>query len=170
MLSNKDLSSDKFETLRRSRTSTVVVTAKGEVRTIEEAQAYVHDLDLSVTVQLLDDTPAILSLGKFCEEIGYSYEWSKRFKTTADPKWEEITLQNGQFRTSCFSWIVVKFWCQIVFYIATAGFIIELLRIQDYSEVTSRHRGRDSTKSQNKTKRRATIRQRETVCEIFRNG
>ena len=73
MLSQKDLSSDELETLRRSRNPTVVVTAKGEVRTIEEAQLYVHDLDLSVTVQLLDDTPAIRSLGKLCEEIGYSY-------------------------------------------------------------------------------------------------
>ena len=49
MLSNTDLSTDKFETLRRSRTSTVVVTAKGEVRTIEEAQAHVHDVGLFIT-------------------------------------------------------------------------------------------------------------------------
>ena len=36
---------------------------------------YVHDLDLSVTVQLLEETPAVVSLGKLCSEHGCSYEW-----------------------------------------------------------------------------------------------
>ena len=74
MLSKKDLSSEELETLRRSRTSTTVVTANGEVQTNEEAQVYVYDLDLFVTVQLLEDTPAVLSLGKLCEEHGYTCE------------------------------------------------------------------------------------------------
>ena len=34
----------------------------------EEAQVYVHDLNLFVTVQLLKETPAVLSLGKHCED------------------------------------------------------------------------------------------------------
>ena len=42
----------------------MVVTANGEVQTNEEAQVYVHDLDLFVTVQLLEETLAVLSLGK----------------------------------------------------------------------------------------------------------
>ena len=46
-----------------------------EVQTNEEALEYVHDLDLFVTVQLLDETPEVLSLGKLCEEHGYSHEW-----------------------------------------------------------------------------------------------
>ena len=75
MLSNKDLSSDEMDTLRRSRNPTTVVTANGEVETNEEAQVFVHDLDLLVTVQLLGETPAVLSLGKLCSEHGYSYEW-----------------------------------------------------------------------------------------------
>ena len=75
MLSKKDLSSDEMETLQRSRNPTTVVTANGEVQTNEEAQIYVHDLDLFVTVQLLDATPAVLSLGKLRSEHGYSYEW-----------------------------------------------------------------------------------------------
>ena len=59
-----------------ARIPTTVVTANGEVQTNEEAQAYVHDLDLFVTVQILDDTLAVLSLGKLCEEHCYSYEWA----------------------------------------------------------------------------------------------
>ena len=60
MLSKKDLSSDETDTLRRSRTPSTVVTANGEVQTNEEAQVYVYDLDLFVTVQLLDETPVKL--------------------------------------------------------------------------------------------------------------
>ena len=75
MLSKKDLSSDEMDTLRRSRTPTTVVTADGEVQTNEEAHVYVHDLDLFVTMQLLDEPPAVLSLGKLCSEHGCSYEW-----------------------------------------------------------------------------------------------
>ena len=72
MLSNKDLSSDEKDTVQRSRHPTVVMTANGEGLTFEEAQIYVHDLGLFVTVQLLDETPAVLSLGKLCEDHGYS--------------------------------------------------------------------------------------------------
>ena len=58
VLSKKDLRSDEMDTLRRFRNPTTVVTASGEVQTNEETQVYVHDLDLFVTVQLLEETPA----------------------------------------------------------------------------------------------------------------
>ena len=73
--SKKDLSSRELETLKRSRTTITVVTANCEVQTNEEAQVYLHDLHIFVTVQLLQDTPAVLSLGKLCKELGYTYEW-----------------------------------------------------------------------------------------------
>ena len=82
MLSKKDLSSQELDTLRRSRNPFTVMTASGEVQTNEEAQVYVHNLDLFVTVQLLDETPPVLSLGKLCSEHKYSYEWKKRRNTT----------------------------------------------------------------------------------------
>ena len=44
------------------------MTANGEVKTNEEAQVYVHDLHIFVTVQLLEDTLAVLSLGKLWKE------------------------------------------------------------------------------------------------------
>ena len=46
------------------------------MQTNEEAQVHVHDLDLFVTVQILDDASAVLSLGKLCEEHGYTHEWA----------------------------------------------------------------------------------------------
>ena len=52
-----------------------MLTANGEVHTIEEAQLYVQDLNLFVTVPLLEETIAAPSLGKLCEDHGNSYEW-----------------------------------------------------------------------------------------------
>ena len=48
---------------------------KGEVQTHEEATVYVKELDIFLTMKVLDNTPAVLSLGKLCDEHGYSYEW-----------------------------------------------------------------------------------------------
>ena len=123
MLSKKDWSSNKMETLLRSRNTTTVVTANGEVQTIEEIQVYVHDLELLVTVQVLEDTPAVLSLGKLCEEHGDTYKLRQRLKATPNQTREEDSLQDGKFSTSCCPWIVVQIWYQSVLYIATAGLI-----------------------------------------------
>ena len=51
-----------------------MVTANGEGQTSDEAQVYVYDLDLFVTVRLLEDTPAVLLLGKLSEEQDFSCE------------------------------------------------------------------------------------------------
>ena len=61
--------------MRTSRSPTTVMTANGEVRTNKEATVYVKELDLFVTVMLLDETPAVLSLVKLCEDHGYTYHW-----------------------------------------------------------------------------------------------
>ena len=36
---------------------------------------YVKELDILLTMKVLDNTQAVLSLGKLCHENGYSYEW-----------------------------------------------------------------------------------------------
>ena len=36
---------------------------------------YVKELDIFLTMKVLENTPAVLSLGKLCGENGYSYEW-----------------------------------------------------------------------------------------------
>ena len=59
MISKKDLNSAELETLTTSKSPTTVITANGEVQTHEEATVYVKEL----------------SLGKLCDEHGYSYEW-----------------------------------------------------------------------------------------------
>ena len=50
---------ERFKPKRRSK-NPIVVTASGEVQTNEVAPVYVHDLHLFVTVQLHEDTPAVL--------------------------------------------------------------------------------------------------------------
>ena len=75
MISKKDLSEAKMETLTKSCSPTIVITANGEVQTQEEATVYVKELDMFLTMKVLENTPAVLSLGKLCDENGYSYEW-----------------------------------------------------------------------------------------------
>ena len=64
-----------MDTLTKSCTPTIVITANGEVQTHEEATVYVKELEIFLTMKVLKDTPAVLSLGKLCDENGYSYEW-----------------------------------------------------------------------------------------------
>ena len=75
MISKKDLNSAGMDTLTKSCSPSTVITANGEVQTHEEATVYVKELDICLTMKVLENTPAVLSLGKLCDEIGYSYEW-----------------------------------------------------------------------------------------------
>ena len=72
MVSKKDLNPAELETMRTSRSPTAVMTANGEVQTRQETTVYVKELDLLVTVMLLEETPAASSLGKLCEDHGYT--------------------------------------------------------------------------------------------------
>ena len=107
-----------------SEIPTVVVTAKGEVQTFEEAQIYVHDLGLFVTAQLLDATLAVLLLGKTLRRPRIYLRVGQRSKTTVDQGREDNCIQNGQFCTSCCSRAVRQFWKQSVFNIDIAGFVV----------------------------------------------
>ena len=75
MISKKDLSEAEMDTLTKSCSPTIVITANSEVQTQEEAIVYVKELDMFLTMKVFENTPAVLSLGKLCNENGYSYEW-----------------------------------------------------------------------------------------------
>ena len=75
VISKKDLSDAEMETLTKSCSPTIVITANGEVQTHGEATVYVKELGIFLTLKVLEITPAVLSLGKLCDENGYSYEW-----------------------------------------------------------------------------------------------
>ena len=71
MVSKRDLNSAELETMRISRNPTTEMTANGEVQTRDTV--CVRELDLFVTVMLLEETLAVLSLGMICEDHGYTY-------------------------------------------------------------------------------------------------
>ena len=74
MISEKDLNSAKLETVTTSRSPTTIITVNGEIQTHEETIIYVKDLDIFLTMKVFEDTPAVLSLEKLCDEHEYSYE------------------------------------------------------------------------------------------------
>ena len=71
MISKKDLSDAEMDTLTKSCSPTIVITANGEVQTHEEAIVYVKEFGIFLTMKVLEN----MSLGKLCDENGYSYEW-----------------------------------------------------------------------------------------------
>ena len=75
MISKKDLSDAEMDTLTKSCSPTIVITANGEVQTHEKSTVFVKELDIFLTMKVLENTPAVLSLGKLCDENGYSDEW-----------------------------------------------------------------------------------------------
>ena len=75
MISKKDLNDAEMDTLTKSCSPTIVITANGEVQTHEEATVYFKEFDTFLKMKVIEDTPGVLSLGKLCDENGYSYEW-----------------------------------------------------------------------------------------------
>ena len=92
MISKKDLSDAEMDTLTKSCSPTIVITANGEVQTHQEATVCVKELDIFLTVKVFENTPAVLSLGKLCDEHGYSYEWINGQK--------QLLIENG-IRIQC---------------------------------------------------------------------
>ena len=75
VISKKDLSYAEMDILTKSCSPTIVITANGEVQTHEETTVYVKELDIFLTMKVLENAPAVLPVGKLWDENGYSYEW-----------------------------------------------------------------------------------------------
>ena len=111
MISKKDLSNAEVDTLTKSCSLTIVITANGEVQTHEEATVYVKELGIFLTMKVLDNTPAVLSLGKLCDENGYSHEWINGQKTPSHQRRDSDNLQYGKLRSYRGSRLVKFFLC-----------------------------------------------------------
>ena len=104
-ISKKDLNSAELETVTTSRSPTTVITANGEVQTHEEATVHVKELEIYMTMRVLQDTPAVLSPGKLCDEHGYSHEWITGQKPHLTKK---TVFGNSAIRKTSFrSWFLV---------------------------------------------------------------
>ena len=106
MIRRKDLNSAELETPKISRSPTTVITVNGEVQTTEVTTVYVKELDFFLTVKLLEDTPAVLSLGKHCEGNGYSYEWASGHKPFLLKEFSD-TVQHGEIRANRGPWFII---------------------------------------------------------------
>ena len=95
MVSKKD--SAELETMRISKNPTTVMTANDEVQTRDEATVYVKELDLFVTVMHLEETPAVLSLGKLCEDHGYTYHWTSGQKPHLTNSGKRINCKKANY-------------------------------------------------------------------------
>ena len=73
------------------------MTANGEVQTREEATVHVKELYLFVTVMLLEETPAVLSLGKLCEDDGYTNHWTSGQKPHLTKKGKRINCKIANY-------------------------------------------------------------------------
>ena len=89
-VSKKDLNSDALDIMKISRILRRFLTANGEAETREEATENVRELDLIETVLLLEETPAVLSLVKLCEDHGYPSHWSSGQKPHLTRKGKRI--------------------------------------------------------------------------------
>ena len=83
MISKKDLSDAEMDTLTKSCSLTIVITANGEVQTHEKGHSVRQRIGFFLTMKVLENTPAVSSLGKLCDENGFSCEWINGQKTTS---------------------------------------------------------------------------------------
>ena len=60
MISKKYVNDAEMDTLTKSCSPAIVITANGEVQTHQEATVYVKELDIFLTMKVLDNTPAAL--------------------------------------------------------------------------------------------------------------
>ena len=111
MIRKKNLSDAEMDTLTESCSPTIVITANGEVQTHEEAIVYVKELDIFLTMQVLDNTPAVLSFGNLCDENGYSYEWINGQKQHLIEDGIRIICNTENFRSYRGSRLVKFFLC-----------------------------------------------------------
>ena len=97
MVSRKGLNSTELENVRISKSLTTVVTANGEVLTKEEATVYVRELDIFVTVMLVEVHRQFFhseNSAKITSII--TNQWSQ---TTSNQKWQTDKMQHSERRT-----------------------------------------------------------------------
>ena len=104
-VSRKDFIEAELQTVRISTIPTMVVTANGQVLVKGEATENVREMDLFLKVMLLENTPAVLSLGKLCENL---------CTVTIGPvhllkKWQENSLRHIKLCTIPCPWFINEF-------------------------------------------------------------
>ena len=117
MISKKDLNSAELETVTTPRSPTDgYITANDEVQTNEEATVLRQRVGKnSWQWKSLQDTPAVSSPGKLCDEHGYSYEWINGQEPHLIKKKKGIRIQcnTEKLRTNRGSWFINEFFLKL---------------------------------------------------------
>ena len=138
VMSKKELSSEKLDTLRRSRNPHCGAYSqwrsaykRGSTRkrsrstSIRDGAITGRNASCSIAWKTLRRPRMFLWVG----------QWSK---TVVDQRREDNCMQNGQLRTSRCYRVIHQFWEQFVV-IDTAGLVKYILQVQQQSEVTNQH-------------------------------
>ena len=167
MVSKKDINYAELETMRTSRSPTTVMTANGELQTREEATVCVKELDLFVTVKLLEDTPAVLTLRKLCEDHGYTYHWTSGQKPHLIRNGKRIVWL--QYIKQCA--ILSPWFINEVLHVIYTNFFIQHVhrkilwlarKIQQQKEVQERVRSHGETRCPNQQNPKTQLKMKET--------
>ena len=114
MISKKDLGDAEMNTLAKSCSPAIVITASGEVQTHKEAT--VSKISIFSWLRKSSTTPVVLSLGKLSDDNGYSFEWINGQQPHLTQRRDSDNLQYGKlgsYRGSrlvkFFLWIFINF-------------------------------------------------------------
>ena len=69
------LSAGKTKRYDRSINYLEILTKNGVVHSTKEMKVYIQELGTCLSMKSLEDFPSVLSLGRFCDELGCSYSW-----------------------------------------------------------------------------------------------
>ena len=90
-MSKADLPPEESERVKVPRLPTNVITVSGSINTTEEATIYVKDLDMFVTVQLLEDSFGTVS-GKTLRRKWVFIRVERRPTPKSCQEWQDCTL------------------------------------------------------------------------------
>ena len=105
-------------------------------------------LIFSLTLHIFEGTLAVLSLGKLCEDHGYSHECASREKTTLYHKWKKHLMQHRKLCSDRCTRIIDRFFqfdCKYISYIVKAS----NKTTSKYRQSTTGKSARASTQTQN---------------------
>ena len=106
-----------METLTKSCSPTIVMTANGEVQTHEEATVHVKELDIFLTMKVLEEYASSLIARKaFAMNTDNSYEWINGQKPHHIKKRYSNTVQHGELRSDRGSWLISEFFLQLALF------------------------------------------------------
>ena len=110
----KDLNSAEMDILKKSCSLTIVETENRMSADVWRDHKVRQRIGKILELKSSTNTPAVLSLGKLCDEHGYSYEWIN----VEEPHltWNAIRIQCNTENFVCGSWLVIEFFFPIVFF------------------------------------------------------